>query len=86
MALIGGCAIMLIGIYTANAAVRNASFYAVLAGFLIGVSGGLFGILAIRCPACGARWAWQSIKTQSVGRWLPWLVSRTQCPSCGKEF
>jgi hypothetical protein len=52
----------------------------------IGLPIGLFGIafccLAIRCPACGQRWYWQSIKELKFG-WVKKLISQSECKSCG---
>ena len=36
----------------------------------------------VRCPACGANWAWRAIKARA-GRWLEWLREQQACPVCG---
>ena len=53
-----------------------------LVGALLAVAGLLFGVLAIRCPCCGARWVWLAVSEQPASRWFQWLDSQTACPSC----
>jgi hypothetical protein len=38
---------------------------------------------AIHCPKCNAKLFWLSIRRRSLGDWLPWLLSLTECPECG---
>lgn len=60
--------------------------YFVLFGLLIGLSGIAFSCLAIRCPECGQRWYWQSLKRsikESKFGWVKRLFSQTECQSCG---
>ena len=40
---------------------------------------------AIRCPHCGERAAWTTIKNSSAGTWLPDLLSMSVCPGCQDE-
>ena len=56
-----------------------------LLGALLGLSGLLFGLLAIRCPLCGARWVWLAVSEQPASRWFQWLDSQRACPSCEQD-
>lgn len=40
-------------------------------------------MLGIRCPDCGARWAWIAARTRSHSDWIAWLFSLQHCPKCG---
>ncbi len=54
-----------------------------LSGVLIGLVS-LFGAcIAIRCPACRAKWLWQAVRTKHSGSWLAWLLDQKACPTCG---
>ena len=54
--------------------------------FLIGmgltITSFFFGVLAIRCPRCKARWLWQALSQQKHSEWLPHLLSHSRCPAC----
>ena len=53
-----------------------------LLGVVLCATGFLFGVLAIRCPLCGARWVWLAVSEQPASRWFQWLDSQTACPAC----
>ena len=40
---------------------------------------------SIRCPQCGERAAWSTIKKSNASEWLPDLLSLTVCPACHDE-
>jgi len=39
-------------------------------------------VYAIRCPRCGHRPVWPTLKQANAGAWLPTLLAMTECPSC----
>jgi hypothetical protein len=53
------------------------------AGTVIAIIGYLFGMLAIRCKACGKMWFWEAAK--DAGLYGP-LFKQSACPNCGQEF
>ncbi len=72
-----GVCVMFYGIYFNQTGAFE--FY----GVVVGLSSGAFGCLSIRCPKCGLAWAWYAVTKQSLGEWVPWLLSVKQCPKCG---
>lgn len=46
----------------------------------------VFASLSIRCPSCKAKWFWMGISGQSSNAWLKWLLTRTECPKCSKDY
>ena len=43
----------------------------------------VWGVLTVRCPACGTRLLWKAAREQSPDSWWPWLSSLHTCPVCG---
>jgi hypothetical protein len=58
------------------------NIYYLFIGLLIGLLGIVYCCLAIRCPECGQRWYWQSIKQLKCG-WVKRLMYQSECQSCG---
>lgn len=54
-----------------------------LFGILVGLVSFVFPSLAIKCPACGARWFWLAISKKHSTNWFDWLMTQTSCPACG---
>ena len=79
-----------IGLFVVTMAVDPAShasrFIAMLvAAAVLAAAAFLWFCLAIRCPACGGRPAWWSIRTQKSSAWFVVLVGMRVCPICGDE-
>jgi hypothetical protein len=55
---------------------------AIMSATALGLSTFIWFLRAIRCPACGRRPAWALVRSQSIGLWLPKLLSATACPLC----
>lgn len=54
--------------------------------FLVSGFGGLgWLVYAIRCPHCGHRPVWTTLKRADVGDWLNALLAMTACPSCDRD-
>ena len=58
----------------------------VLIGMPLFVVSFIFGIVAIRCPECKARWMWRLFHNKEHKWGLPWLLGRDDCPICKKKF
>lgn len=58
-----------------------------LAMLFVGSGFGALGwlVYAIRCPRCGYRPVWPTLKQSNAGVWLPTLLTMTDCPSCHEE-
>lgn len=55
--------------------------------FLVSGFGGLGWLLyAIRCPHCGHRPVWATLKSAGLAAWLPTLLAMTACPACDREL
>ncbi|HKK21042.1 MAG TPA: hypothetical protein VJ983_06175 [candidate division Zixibacteria bacterium] len=55
----------------------------ILVGTAVALISFAFLFLSIRCPDCGARWAWMAARTRSHKEWIVWLFSLQHCPKCG---
>lgn len=55
----------------------------VAAGTVIAVAGYGLSVALLRCPSCGEHWFWQALIDASLYR--P-LLTRPQCPGCGREY
>jgi hypothetical protein len=58
--------------------VNTLPMVATLLGVLV-----FWGVLTVRCPACGARLLWKAAREQTPDSWWPWLSSLQTCPACG---
>lgn len=55
--------------------------------FLVSGFGGLGWLLfAIRCPYCGHRPVWPTLKHANAGDWLSTLFAMTVCPACRRDL
>jgi len=52
-------------------------------GTMLAVGGYAFGLLLIRCPACGARWFWDALMRPEVYKAV---FTETACPECDQDF
>ncbi len=52
-------------------------------GTILAIAGYAFGVLTIRCPACGNRWFWSA--ALDAGLYGP-LFRQGACPACKREF
>lgn len=57
----------------------------ILGGVGIFVGSMLFACISIRCPHCGARWVWLSLKQEDVGDWLVAVVAQRVCRVCQRS-
>lgn len=55
----------------------------IISGLTIGVAGMAWAALTVRCPGCGARLLWKSMRERTPSDWLSWLVRLAMCPVCG---
>jgi endogenous inhibitor of DNA gyrase (YacG/DUF329 family) len=62
----------------------EAAILAVVTGLGVAILSTVFVMVAVRCPNCGARWAWLAARTQSESNWLFWLMGLMNCPECGR--
>jgi len=54
-----------------------------LAEFVLLFGSLVFGCVAIKCPACGARWLWLAVSKKLKSDWFGWLFAQTKCLVCG---
>ena len=57
-------------------------FFFVVAGILVALGAGTYGVTSIRCPKCGARWVWVAMSKSAASSWLATLLVRDKCPLC----
>ena len=81
-AVLCGSAAMFYGLAHLRGSPEVNSFALVFLGVLGIAFGFIFACTTIRCAKCGARWVWLSVKGQSAGNWLAWLLSQSTCPIC----
>src|ERR1700687_1527475 len=51
----------------------------VMSATVLGIGGLVGGCLLIRCPQCGAKLLWMSIRGQAIAKWLASLLAMTEC-------
>lgn len=49
------------------------------AGLVLSMAGYAYGVVLIRCPACGARWFWDAILRSEVYKAV---FTEAECPEC----
>jgi hypothetical protein len=49
------------------------------AGTILSIAGYAFGVLLIRCPACGARWFWDALMHAEIYKAV---LTKPECPAC----
>ena len=77
-----GCAVSAVGSFGQFSLAPEQQFLVAMGGIVIAIAAGVFGLAAIRCPRCGARWIWLTIRKASASSWLMTLLSCQSCPVC----
>jgi DNA-directed RNA polymerase subunit RPC12/RpoP len=57
----------------------------IILGLTIVVASYAWVALTVRCPGCGARLLWKSMRERTPSDWLSWLVRLASCPMCGSD-
>jgi len=52
------------------------------AGTILALAGYAFGVLLIRCPACGARWFWDALMQPEIYKDV---LTKPECPTCRQQ-
>ena len=81
---LAGLVVMLSPVYDVVGGSGAQRALVVLLGLALGAGGGLWAMISVRCPHCGAQLVAMAITERPVGDWWRWLTRLETCPSCGK--
>ena len=78
--LVGGVIVVATAIYRGELPPATEVLLMLIGGLLV-LGAQAFPCVAIKCPACGAKWYWIALTKKS----MRWFWSQSECPECGSS-
>ena len=79
---LAGALFSMMGAFGWVSGVPQTRFFLAVAGVIVALGAGIYGVTSIRCPKCGARWVWLGVSKSAASSWLVTLLVRDKCPLC----